>query len=192
MNTQEKATAVAVAAAFHTEAAQARVDELRAMRETIPNFTIPLSSREGQRLATVASVPPEFVELAAMVVKNTDVLAGGWVEADGMRDLVSFAGAYDPVADELEAMGHFLRHSTTAARSKAGRAALLVYAVIKRMAKMPEHADLAPYVADMSRALGMRERFARARAAAARRKAEAEAAAPEAVPPPAIVTEPHA
>jgi len=177
MNTNHEATAAAVApAGSHTEAAQARVDELRAMRDTIPNFTIPASLREQRRLVTAASLPPEFVELAAMVVKNNTALAVGGLGADAMRDLASFANAYSPVADEFQAMGHFLRHSTTAARNKAGYAALVVYEVAKRLAKTPEHADLVPYVADMSRALGVRDRLVKAKAAAAKRKAEGSAA----------------
>ena len=177
-------TAAVETAASYTETAQERVNELRAMREAIPKFTIPASPKDRQRLAKAASVPPEFVELAAMALANSADLATGKLDPVQMRDLMIYAGAYDPVADELEALAHFLRFSTTAARNKAGRAALTVYELAKRLAKTPENADLAPFVADMERALGVRERFAQGRAA--RRKAEGAASQPA----PAVVTPP--
>jgi hypothetical protein len=65
------------------------------------------------------------------------------------RDLMRYAEAYSPRADELEALGRF---SVNAARNAAGSEALTVYALAQRLAKRREHAGLAPYVADMRRA----------------------------------------
>jgi hypothetical protein len=139
----------------HTDAAQALVDQTRAMRQQIPNFVVPSSGSNSRRLAPSASVPPEFVELSAMAVKNNDALVrGGALDPGQTRDLMSYADAYDPVADELEALAQFIRHSTLAARNKAGSEALMTYAVAQRLAKRTETADLAPHVADMRRALG--------------------------------------
>jgi hypothetical protein len=186
MNTHEAVsnTATTATTASYTDTAQERVNELRAMRDVIPKFTIPASPNETRRLANAASVPPEFVELAAVALTNSNDLAAGKASPVEMRDQMTYAGAYDPVADELEALAQFLRHSTTAARNKAGRAALMVYSLVKRLAKSPEHGDLAPLVADMERALGKRERIARGKAA--RRKTEGEAAHPA----PVVVTPP--
>jgi len=139
----------------HTDAAQALVDEIRAMRQQIPNFVVPSSTSEAHRLVPSASVPPEFVELTAVAVKNSTALVrGGALDPDQTRDLMTYAGAYDPVADELEALAQFVRHSTLAARNKAGSEALMTYAVAQRLVKRPENADLAPHVADMRRVLG--------------------------------------
>jgi hypothetical protein len=87
----------------HAEAAQVRVEELRRWREQIPYFVIPTPG-ETQRLSSAASVPPEFVELTNLAVANQPAL----VRADALtpakvRDLVAYADAYDPLADELEA-----------------------------------------------------------------------------------------
>ena len=139
----------------HTDAAQALVDEIRAMRQQIPNFVVPSSTSEAHRLVPTASVPPEFVELTAVAVKNsTSLVRGGALDPDQTRDLMTYAGAYDPVADELEALAQFIRHSTLTARNKAGNEALMTYAVAQRLAKRPETAELAPHVADMRRVLG--------------------------------------
>jgi hypothetical protein len=141
----------------HTDGAQACIEEVRTIRQRIPNFVIPQSKNATQRLATAASVPMEFIELAAVAVKNSAML----VRASGpdpaqIRDFVSFAQAYAPVADELEALAHFIRHSVTVARNIAGNDALTTYALARRLAKRSETADLAPHVADMQRVLNAR------------------------------------
>jgi len=97
-----------------------------------------------------------------------------------VRDLVAYADAYSPLADELEALAKFIRYSAMTARNEAGAEALTTYALAVRLSKRPETAYLAPYVADMRRALGrtpspeVRARNAAARAA----KAAARAAKP--------------
>jgi|SRR6185295_1168562 len=163
-------TAVATPS-IHVTAAQSRVEQLRAMRESIPNFTVPPTTKEGRKLSAVSSLSPEFIELAAIGLTNaTDVGVG--TSPEDIRDLIAFANAYDPVADELETTTRLLRHTIQAARYKAGTAALAMYASLKRLVKAPEHAELATHLAHMSRALGMRERLARRKAAVAKRKAE--------------------
>jgi hypothetical protein len=148
--------------------AQERVDEIRAMREKIPNFVIPSSKGERQRLTTAASVPPQFVEQVAMTIKNSEKLvAAGAADADRIRDLMNYAEAYDSVADELEAMAGFVRHSVTVAKNTAGSYALTTYALAQRLAKRPETAELAPSVAKMKSALGKKGRKAKVQPAPA-------------------------
>jgi hypothetical protein len=166
----------------YTETAQQHVDNLRALRETLPNFKIPATTRAGRSLSAVAAIPPEFVELVAMAIKNHPALTQGSADADVIRDLSSYAAAYDPVADEFDATAHFLRHSIVAARNKAGKAALLVYEVAKRLAKVPENAGLAVCVADLTRVLGFRERAAKAKATKRKAAAGATPATPAVTP----------
>jgi hypothetical protein len=143
----------------HTDGAQACVEDIRAMRQRIPNFVIPESKNAVRRLASVASLPQQFIELAAVAVKNSAMLVrGSGADPVQLRELMSFAEAYAPVADELEALAHFIRHSVALARNKAGSDALTTYALAKRLAKRPETADLAPHVDDMRNALGARSR----------------------------------
>lgn len=150
----------------YTETAQARVDEIRAMRQQIPNFVIPDSKGATRRLNSAASVPQQFVELAAVAVTNSTALVrGGGIDPAQIRDLLNYAEAYAPVADELEALAHFVRHSVVTARNKAGSDALTTYVLAQRMAKRPETADLAPHVDDMRRALGKRIRKAKSQPA---------------------------
>ncbi|HXA20221.1 MAG TPA: hypothetical protein VN380_24800 [Thermoanaerobaculia bacterium] len=148
------------------DAAQVLVAEVRAMRDRVPDLVIPDSKGATQKLVSVASVPPQFVELTAVAVTNSEALVRkGGADAAQLRDLLRYADAYEPFADELEALAQFVRHSVVTARHKAGTEALATYAIAQRLAKLPETADLAPHVADMRRALGKRGRSSKAKTA---------------------------
>ena len=139
----------------HVDTAQARMQELRAMRLVIPNFVIPSTKNETKRMTSAASVPPQFVETTTVALKNsTTMVRPGALSPEEVRGLMSYAEAYGPLADEAEALAHFIRHSVTAAKHRAGVDALTTYAVAQQLAKRPEGAELVPYVDDMRRALG--------------------------------------
>ena len=160
--------------ASHADAAQTLVADVRAMRDRVPDLVIPDSKGATQKLISVATVPPQFIELTAVAVTNSETLVRkGAADAARLRDLLSYADAYEPFADELEALAQFVRHSVVTARHKAGSAALTTYAIAQRLAKLPETADLAPHVADMRRALGKRGRNGKAKAAPAPKAAPA-------------------
>ena len=155
MNTQENVGVTDVQNNTHFAAAQERIQELLRMRELIPRFVIPASARDSQRLRSAASVPPEFVELTAVAMTHQNTLVrGDSIPPVEIRDLMSYGDAYGPLADELEALAQFIRHSIAAARHAAGTEALTTYALMRRLAKQVKNAGLAPYVADMRRALG--------------------------------------
>jgi hypothetical protein len=138
----------------HKDAAAAIIDEIRGLKDRIPHFVIPESKAARLRLGRAGSVPPQFIDLTSMATRNNEDLArGGNSGPDETRDLMSYAEAYGPLADELEAMALFVRHSARAAKNQAGSNALMTYAMAKRLAKRPETASLAPHVDDMRRAL---------------------------------------
>ena len=142
----------------HIEAAQAMIQKVRGMRQEVPNFQIPSSDSANRRLNATASVSPQFVEVTASAVDNSPVLVrAGSPEPNAVRDLVSYAEAYTPLADELEALMKFIRHSVKAARSKAGSYALTTYAITRRLAKNPETAELKPAAEAMKRELHRRK-----------------------------------
>ncbi len=145
----------AIPAGNHAESAQERILELQRWREQIPRFAIPAAPDATRRLNSVASVSPVFVELTNVALANQPVLVRTEGATPGqVRDLVSYADAYSPVADELEALAHFVRYSVTVARNVAGNEALTTYSLAQRMSKLPQNAHLKPHVADMRRALG--------------------------------------
>lgn len=179
----------------HAETAQLRVEELRRWREQIPRFAIPETTDATRKLSQAASVSPVFIELTNVAVANqTALVRGEGTPPAEVRDLVAYADAYVPLADELEALAQFLRYSTTAARSLAGTEALTTYSLAQRLAKQKRYAHLKPHVADMRRALGKQRKptpeetaaKAAARAAkAAAKLAKAAAKLAKAVPAPA-------
>jgi hypothetical protein len=146
----------AVLPAFpYADTAQERIQELLRWREQIPRFVIPETADATRRLISAASVPPVFIELTNVAVANQRVL----VRQEGatpaqVRDMVSYADSFNPLADELEALAHFVRYSVAAARHAAGTEALTTYSLAQRLARLPRNAHLKPHVADMRRALG--------------------------------------
>jgi len=162
----------------YAEEALARVQQLRKWREEIPHFAIPEQIDSTRRLSPAASVPPEFIEMTNMAVANeTALVRGDGATPAQVRDLVGYADAFDPLADELEALATFVRYSTTAARNAAGSEALTTYSLAGRLAKRAKYAHLRPYVADMRRALGRVKRSTTPEEVAQRLAKRAEAAA---------------
>lgn len=142
--------------------AQTYIEKLHALRETIPHFVFPTTKNATQRLSSVASLPPAFVELTTVAIRNHDPLVRrDGAEPDEIRDWMEFALAYASVVDEHEAIAQFLRHSIAEAKYRAGSEALTTYALAQRLAKRPANAELVPHVADMRAALG--PRFSRKR-----------------------------
>jgi hypothetical protein len=159
----ENEVPVTTPASSHKAAAAAIIDEVRGLKDRIPHFVIPESTAVRQRLARAASVPPEFIDLAAMATRNNEDLARGGNSVPDEEDLRSYAEAYSPLADELEAKALFVRHSVRVAKNQAGSNALMTYAMAQRLAKRPETASLAPHVQDMRRALAIPRRKAKAK-----------------------------
>jgi len=152
----------------YMDAAAAIIDEVRGLKDRIPKFVIPESKGVGRRLGRVASLPLAFINLAAQAIRNFVELArGGNTGPSQIYDLASFAEAFAPLADELEAMALFVRHTVRAARNQAGSEALTAYALAQRLAKRPETAGLAPHVEDMRIALGSFSPTAKAKPAPA-------------------------
>ena len=140
----------------HNEAVQAFIQKVRALRQEIPNLVLRSTPDETKRLNSAASVPPEFIHLAASAVENTPLLAlNGSEDPNVARDLVSYAQAYTALAEEVEALGKTLRNSIATAKNRAGRFALNAYAISARLATQPENADtLLPIAESLRRTLG--------------------------------------
>jgi len=150
----------------YADSALALVEELRAMRERIPHLVIPETRDARRRLANAASIPAQFVELVSMAVKShAPLVRGGGQDLARNADLKSFAEAYGPVGDELEALTSFVKHSVTKAMNTVGSEALTTYALALRLSKRPESADLIPHVDAMRKALGKRIRKSKSKPA---------------------------
>jgi hypothetical protein len=147
-------------ASARTAAAQALITKVRALRDEIPDFTAPSFLGDARILTNAASVSTAFVERTLVAVTNTrSLLRPDALDPVVSRDLIAFGDAFTPLADELEALALFVRHSVASARHKAGTDALTTYALAQRLAKRAETAaELAPHVDDMRHALGRRRK----------------------------------
>jgi hypothetical protein len=147
-------------ASARVAAAQAIIAKVRALRDEVPDFTSAASHGDGRLLSAAASVPPGFIERTNVAIVNMPLLGReGVLDPAVSRDLMTFADAFAPLADELEALASYVRHSVASARHKAGSDALTTYALAQRLAKRPELAvELAPHVHDMRQALGRRRK----------------------------------
>jgi hypothetical protein len=96
------------------ETAGTMLGTIRGLREQIPFFTIPETTDANRKLGRAANVPPELIDLTGAALKtNPELLRKDGADPKMLRDLMTFASAYSPVADELEALAQFVRHSVT-------------------------------------------------------------------------------
>jgi len=143
----------------HKETAHEVLEDLRALKQKIPNLVVPVTKGERRKLAPAAAVPADFVERMAVAVEtDSRLVRGGGLTPQETRTMMSYVESFGPLADEMEALVGLIRHSITAARHKVAVEALITYSLARRLAERPEHADLIPHVADMRRALGPRGR----------------------------------
>jgi hypothetical protein len=174
----ESTVPVVIPTGAYTATAQERILELRQWRDQIPYFTVPTTENSTRQLSNAASVTSEFIELTNVATANhMPLVRPASLTPDQIRDRVAYADAYSPLADELEALAKFVRFSTTSARNEAGAEALTTYSLAVRLSKRPATAYLAPYAADMRRALG------RGRKSTAEARAKKAAATPPAAEP---------
>jgi hypothetical protein len=127
------------------------VAQLRAYRERIPNYG-QLTVAEAQRKRRVASLKPGFVNASmnAVGASQTVETALGTTSADLMEqnaDVVRWA----QVEDELRALLKGVVSANLIRRHQVGVAALQSYAISRQLVRSPEHADLLPHVAEMTR-----------------------------------------
>lgn len=143
----------------HTEAALARIEEIHAMRKQIPDLDIPVPQKTRKALGPAGTVPPEFIEAATNSRSVTpELLHGAAVAPEKLRDLMSFATAYEPVADQLESLARFIRQKAAEAKNVAGSEALVTYSLAQRLATRPATTHLSTEVDTMRAALGRRFR----------------------------------
>ena len=141
----------------HTEAAQAFMQKIQELRESIPNLAVPATPRDARRIGAAATLSHDFVEETVAATESSSHLAlPGAIPPAQMRDLLSFAEAWGPAVAQADALTRFLRHTVNMVKYKTGSQALTTYAFTQRLAKKPETAYLRPFVEAMRQKLGRR------------------------------------
>jgi hypothetical protein len=143
----------------HVDIAQACIEEVHAMRSRIPELGVTPPQLTRREMATVGSLPPEFVEAATNSRSvGPELLHATPVPPEKVRDLIVYANAYDALADQLEGLTRFIRQRTAEAKHIAGSEALATYAFAQRLARHPSTRHLSSEVETMRAALGARFR----------------------------------
>jgi len=156
MSTQEKVVNNAAAAADPPAAdvpavitPEAVLEQLRALRPQIPGYQ-QLPVPEARSLRGPANVHPDFAQAAINAVGASAVVGTNvGLSAEELQTIAETCARWTPVEDELRAMLGGVSSANLTRRHTLGQAALLTYAVSKRLVKFPEHADLLPHLAQM-------------------------------------------
>jgi hypothetical protein len=130
---------------------EAMVEQLRVLRAQIPQYA-QLTAAEAQSLRGPANVHPDFAQAAINAVgASPRVEATVGQSAEELQTIAEASARWSTVEDELRAMLEGVSSGNLIRRHSLGRAALLTYAVSKKLVKEPELADLLPHLAQMRR-----------------------------------------
>jgi ABC-type transporter Mla subunit MlaD len=137
------------------------VEQLRAVRQQIPEF-VQLLSADVRSIQSAASVHPQFAQAAINAIGASAIVQGvvGRTPEELQQDAETTA-RWSKVEDELLAMLRGVFATNLTRRHRLGQAALLTYSVSKNLVRLPEYAALLPHVAMMRKA----NRFGRRRVA---------------------------
>ena len=137
-----------------TAAARSVIEKIRAVQESIPDFQ-PATANSGRHLVPTATLPNTFIEAAcAAVDASPELRSAVKVNPDEARESLAFSMAFEPAAEEAEALARGIRHTIAVRRARAGDAALHTYDVAKSLARRGDGANLTPHVTAMKHGLG--------------------------------------
>jgi hypothetical protein len=165
---------------------EALVEQLRVLRAQIPEY-VQLAVPEARALRGAANVHPDFAQAAINAVGASQrVESTVGKSADELQTIAETTARWSPVEDELRAMLGGVSSANLTRRHTLAQAALLTYAVSKKLVKSPEHANLLPHLAQMRRT----NRLGRNSKSAAKPQPQAPAPKPEPSPSTAPSTKP--
>jgi hypothetical protein len=129
------------------------LQHLRSLHAQIPGFQQPASNAEQQRLISNAGVSQDYLESACVMLESSPALAAATaIDPARVREAVRFAAAYEPVADELEALARAVRYTILVRRDAAGKDARVLFNVAAALARKPENVRLKPFLSEMKKA----------------------------------------
>lgn len=142
-------TNAAAAAGDPAVTPEAIVEQLRAMRQQIPEY-VQLPAAEVKAIQAAASVHPQFAQAAINAIgASPAVLNVVGRTPEELQLEAETTARWSKVEDELRSMLQGVASANLTRRSRLGQAALLTYAVSKSLVRSPDHAALLPHVALM-------------------------------------------
>jgi hypothetical protein len=134
---------------------QKLTEQLNAMRAEVPFLTDPGPKADQRKLSNAAGVPDEFVEGLAGVVTNSEIPPGSvGVDLPQMVDQRRAAGAFVLLERQARAFADSLHSAMLTIRYESGRSALVAYANLQNLQRLPGGQDLVAHIRDLRRLLG--------------------------------------
>jgi hypothetical protein len=130
---------------------EAMVEQLRALRQQIPEYA-PLTAANAKSLRAAAAANAGFVNASINAVGASAVVAnavGSTPEA--LRQEAADTARWTAVEDELRAMLKGVAETNLARRHRVGLTSLQAYGISRMLVRKPEHATLLAHVAEMKR-----------------------------------------
>jgi len=130
---------------------EAIVEQLRAVRQLIPEYT-QLAIPDAKAIHRVAHLNPDFIDSAINAVGASQVVQTAVGRTDtNLREENDQASRWTAVEDELRAMLKGVVAANLIRRHRVGLAALQAYSISRQLIRKEDHADLLPHVQGMRR-----------------------------------------
>jgi len=145
-STQKSEGAAAAAMPDTTLTPDALVEQLRALRLQIPDYThLPLADK--RTMVRAANASPEMVQASINTVGASPELTGAvGRSADDLRTDTEDAARWTAVEDELRTFLQGISATNLVRRHRIGLTALQVYSMSRQLVRQKEHASLQPHV----------------------------------------------
>ena len=138
----------------HEEVANAMIQQLRAMAQSIPGFTYAAKGRR-RRISSAARLSDAFLEDVAVACDaSRDLAMTSKFTAAELRNIIILSRAYKSVANEMSLIERGILDTIAETRAEAGQSALRTYTMAKGLNRPEERELLIPHVASMQRTLG--------------------------------------
>ena len=126
------------------------VNDLRHIRERIPDFTLPHASRP--KLTGIAiSIPQPAIDACFNACVAEEALAKS-IDLPMTQFDARYTTAFAQLRDEMKTVYLGLDYTIRSKRFNVGQATLRVLNIARRLAKSSNRAHLAPYIEDMQKA----------------------------------------
>lgn len=138
----------------HEEVANAIIQQLRSMAQSIPGFGYAAKGRR-RKISSVATLPDAFFEDVAVACDASPQLAvASNLTAAELRNVIILSRAYKSVANEMNLIERGILDTVAEIRAEAGQCALRTYSMAKSINRPEDRELLIPHVANMQRSLG--------------------------------------
>jgi hypothetical protein len=134
---------------------QKLTDQLNAMRAEVPILTDPGPKADLRKLTNAAAVPDEFIQRLAAAAANPAIPPGAiGVDVQQMLDQRRATAAFVLLESQARNFADNLHVAMTVVRHESGRSALVAYAALQNLQRLPGGQNLVSPVRELRTLLG--------------------------------------